>query len=544
MKTKNLLLIAIAVLSLFGCKYNDEAIWDAIRKQEERITALETWQKQASDEIAILKAITDESDYILSIVPVMEGGTQKGYTITFKKYGTITLLNSQKGISLISLKQEEDGNWYWTLNGSLVTDANGEPIRANGNPVTPQLKTGRQLTEASIAGTWQDDALYLSVDNGKTWNKVSGDKDDAGTGSSIKITEDDPNYVTFEVDGQKIKVQLYDETLSLVIEEDGRVVLRGEERSTSGGAMMRFKVVWIAEGSSVLAATSTGWTVNKFTDDEYHVYPPSVDTPPTATLTFMVTNYYGKKSEYPISLRAYNTLSCNADNLEAMLKKYPDVKNLKVSGTLTSDHMDKIKKLPSLKEIDLEDATLEGDAIPDNYFFEKTTLTTVKLPKGLKKIGANAFQDCSALSDITIGDQVTDLLNYAFVGCSSLTSINVPGSVKNIGESAFRNCIGLSTITIEEGLVNIGPNAFSKCTNITKITLPSTVKKMWTSVFLNCSLLGELRCLATTPPEFEDLGDIGKALGNGLPKDFKITVPSGSVDVYKNADGWNQYTIE
>lgn len=377
---------------------------------------------------------------------------------------------------------------------------------------------------------------------------MSGDKDDAGTGSSIKITEDDPNYVTFEVDGQKIKVQLYDETLSLVIEEDGRVVLRGEERSTSGGAMMTFKVVWIAKGSSVLAAISTSskdaWTVTKFVDGEYHVIPPSVDTPPTATLTFTVTNYYGKKSEYPISLRASNTLSCNADNLEAMLKKYPDVKNLKVCGTLTSEHMAKIKELNSLKEIDLEDATLEGNAIPENQFLEKKTLTTVKLPKGLKKIGTSAFQDCSALSDIKIGDQVTDLLNYAFVGCSSLTSINVPESVKNIGQSAFGNCSGLSTITIEEGLVNIDANAFSGCTSITKITLPSTVKKMQTSVFLNCSSLRELRCLATTPPEFENLGDIGKALGNGLPDDFKITVPSGCVDTYKNADGWKQYTIE
>lgn len=65
---------------------------------------------------------------------------------------------------------------------------------------------------------------------------------------------------------------------------------------------------------------------------------------------------------------------------------------------------------------------------------------------------------------------------------------------------------------------------------------------MWTSVFLKCSSLGELRCLATTPPEFVALGDIGEALGKGLPKDFKITVPSGCVDTYKNADGWNQYS--
>ena len=53
MKTKNLLLIAIAVLSLFGCKYDDDAIWDAVKNQEERLINLETWQKQASEEIAL-----------------------------------------------------------------------------------------------------------------------------------------------------------------------------------------------------------------------------------------------------------------------------------------------------------------------------------------------------------------------------------------------------------------------------------------------------------------------------------------------------------
>lgn len=274
MKTKNLLLIAIAILSLAGCKYNDEAIWDAIRKQEERITALETWQKQASDEIAILKAITDESDYILSIVPVMEGGTQKGYTITFKKYGTITLLNSQKGISLISLKQEEDGNWYWTLNGFLVTDANGEPIRANGNPVTPQLKTGRQLTEASIAGTWQDDALYLSVDNGKTWSKVSGDT--GSSSSTISVSEDVENgWVIFNVNGQQITVPRYDETLSLVITtDDGQVVHRGETWIMEFGSMEIFIVEKPSDAMFDIQSSPSLWN---YTDQQgqFQIVAPS-----------------------------------------------------------------------------------------------------------------------------------------------------------------------------------------------------------------------------------------------------------------------------
>jgi hypothetical protein len=570
MKTKNLLLIAIAVLSLFGCKYDDDAIWDAVKNQEERLINLETWQKQASEEIALLKAITDESDYILSVVPVMEGETQKGYTITFKKSGTITLLNGQKGdkgdkgdTPLISLKQEKDGNWYWTLNGSLMTDASGAPIRANGangtngtngTPApTPQLKTGRQLKVDSVAGTWQDDAFYLSVDNGKTWNKVSGDKGDkgdkgdAGTGSSISIDDSNNGYVIFNVGDKDIKVPCYNAALSLVITDpDDQIVEDEYMGSIAYGQTANFTYSGLNSGSTIVVIAPTGWSATlDRAKSRINITSPSKSdcsshpewAGPVETI-ILVSDGSGMNA-LPIRTIASDYLYCNADNLEAMLKKYPDVKNLKVSGTLTSEHMDKIKELNSLEEIDLEDATLEE--IPYTQFEGKGSLRTVKLPKGLKKIGANAFQDCSALSDITIGDQVTDLLNYAFLGCSSLTSINVPGSVKNIGESAFRNCIGLSTITIEEGLVNIGPNAFWGCKSITKITLPSTVKKMQPNIFLKCSSLGELRCLATTPPEFVDLGDIGDALGSGLPK-VKITVPSGCVDTYKNANGWKQYS--
>lgn len=291
MKTKNLLLIAIAVLSLTGCKYDDGAIWDAVKNLEERLITLETWQKQASDEIALLKAITDESDYILSVVPVMEGDTQKGYTITFKKSGTITLLNGQKGdkgdkgdTPLISLKQENDGNWYWTLNGSLMTDASGAPIRANGTngtdgapAPTPQLKTGRQLKVASVAGTWEDDAFYLSVDNGKTWSKVSGDKGDTGSGSStISVSEDVENgWVIFKVNGQQITVPRYDETLSLVITtNDGQVVHRGETWIMEFGSMEIFIVKKPSDAMFDIQSSVSLWN---YTDQQgqFQIVAPS-----------------------------------------------------------------------------------------------------------------------------------------------------------------------------------------------------------------------------------------------------------------------------
>lgn len=311
MKTKNLLLIAIAVLSLASCKYDDGAIWDAVKNLEERLITLETWQKQASDEIALLKAITDESDYILSVVPVMEGDTQKGYTITFKKSGTITLLNGQKGDTpLISLKQENDGNWYWTLNGSLMTDTSGAPIQANGTPApTPQLKTGRQLKVASVAGTWEDDAFYLSVDNGKTWNKVSGD---TGSGSStISVSEDVENgWVIFNVNGQQITVPRYDETLSLVITtDDGQVVHRGETWIMEFGSQKAFIAKKPSDVMFSIESNPGLWSFTDYTSSFTIQAPKREDCNNAESYSKIIKfSFYNNKKKYiyPITFKASN----------------------------------------------------------------------------------------------------------------------------------------------------------------------------------------------------------------------------------------------
>ncbi len=48
-----------------------------------------------------------------------------------------------------------------------------------------------------------------------------------------------------------------------------------------------------------------------------------------------------------------------------------------------------------------------------------------------------AFQHCSNLTSVTIGNSVTSIGNWAFNGCSSLTSVTIPNSVITIGYMAF-----------------------------------------------------------------------------------------------------------
>ncbi len=253
-KQLTLWIIALTLLLLSGC-YNDDKLWDAVNEQEQRIAALETWQKVVNGNIEALQRLVNENDYITTVTPVTLNGETVGYTIAFKTQPPITIYNGAKGdkgeqgekgeqgdsgtasiMPTISLTQGEDGNWYWTLNGTLMTDTQGNPIRANGqdgkdgtdgkdgqdgndgkpgqSAPTPQLKTGQELTNDGISGTWTADAVYLSVDDGRTWTKVSGDPGSAegsGTGGDTMFksvtTSDDKNMVTFTLtDGTTIQV--------------------------------------------------------------------------------------------------------------------------------------------------------------------------------------------------------------------------------------------------------------------------------------------------------------------------------------------------
>ena len=66
---------------------------------------------------------------------------------------------------------------------------------------------------------------------------------------------------------------------------------------------------------------------------------------------------------------------------------------------------------------------------------------------------------------------------------TALEEINLPKGVKKIGAYAFSNCTKLMAIYLPEGLEEIEYGAFEGCNNITKIELPITIKKLSSSAF-------------------------------------------------------------
>ena len=82
----------------------------------------------------------------------------------------------------------------------------------------------------------------------------------------------------------------------------------------------------------------------------------------------------------------------------------------------------------------------------DDAFNGCSGVISLKLGNYLTKIGVRAFLDCTGLTEVTIGDYVLMIDNRAFSGCNGLKKLTIGHGVKTIGYDAFAGCDGLQTI--------------------------------------------------------------------------------------------------
>ena len=169
-------------------------------------------------------------------------------------------------------------------------------------------------------------------------------------------------------------------------------------------------------------------------------------------------------------------------------------------------------------------------------FSHAINLASVTIPSGLTSIGQGAFWDCSVLTSVTIPNSVTTIGKSAFMDCNNLTSVTIPSGVTSIAQATFSDCYALTSVTIPNSVTSIGDYAFMACNSLTSVTIPSGVTSIGDKAFNPCDRLTSVIIHATTPPTLE--GNPFVKLYNTL----KIYVPSESVDVYKSASTWGDYT--
>ncbi len=110
-------------------------------------------------------------------------------------------------------------------------------------------------------------------------------------------------------------------------------------------------------------------------------------------------------------------------------------------------------------------------AIDDDAFSGCTRLTTLRLPKSVKKIGNRAFKGCTALSQLSLPTNVTAIGQEAFSGCKLLADLVLPEELTAIEARTFEQCAALKAIELPIAVTSIGEAAFSGCTKLASVTV-------------------------------------------------------------------------
>lgn len=194
--------------------------------------------------------------------------------------------------------------------------------------------------------------------------------------------------------------------------------------------------------------------------------------------------------------------------------------------------------------------------IADYAFLGDQRLQTLCLPHTLRRIGSRAFRECKQLLVADIPDEVTNMDNMAFWGCSKLSEVHISKGLTRIPSSCFSKT-GLMKVVVPEGVRSIGYDAFGVCEQLKSVTLPQSLKSIERGVFWRCSSLDSIRIpknvheigqfclmecnsLKDVYDEAQEPQRVVKLFGKATASHVTLHVPAMSVEAYKKAECWSE----
>lgn len=196
--------------------------------------------------------------------------------------------------------------------------------------------------------------------------------------------------------------------------------------------------------------------------------------------------------------------------------------------------------------------------IGEYAFYGCSGLTgNLEIPNSVRNVGQSAFQGCSGITSVTIGTSLSTIGNCAFympsvisvnynaTNCNTssttatvfsgdaLSSFIIGSNVKTIPDGLISICPNLTSIIFPEGLTKIGANNFYLGGFVGTLVLPSSLTQLGSGAFGQCTSLNSIQCNAIVPPD-------ASAIFYGC-FDIPLKVPCGSINAFKNAQGWNSF---
>ena len=465
---------------------------------------------------------------------------------------------------------------------------NGRPGSTGpaGRPApTPQVSLGSKLSsDANIANedAIEASAVYLSVDGGSTWYRISGEKGDTGSSGSagednqgITVSQED-EYVTFTLEnGSSFNVPYYKTSNELTITFDNTEIELEAGETTELTYILSYtenvKVSAIGEG--VRTEISNGKLIITATSENFEggkVLVHATDGENVATVELTITKMMITYIEYTATEQIVPKAGAFGGKGVRFLEEKSTFEDGKgkwaYKGVVTSVGSNAFNNESRLTGITIPETV----TFIDQFAFSKTGIKEITVPESVTTLSSSAFDECKSLTKATINAQIETLdistfLNCTaleevtlpeslktikrdvFVSCSSLKSITIPDNVTTIGEAAFSRCNGLKEIIIGDGVTTIEKEAFQDCGAET-IVLGKSVSSIGDNAFNNRSSyddyyknLKSITCKGETPAK---LGNKVFVIESGWPGDptynYKIYVPSSAVQTYKSA--WSDYS--
>ena len=118
----------------------------------------------------------------------------------------------------------------------------------------------------------------------------------------------------------------------------------------------------------------------------------------------------------------------------------------------------------------------------------------------LESIPEFSFADCHHLVSVIFGEHssITNLGRGAFNECSALTSITLPNKLKVVDEGACHKCTSLKRVVCNKKFKTIGDCAFQECAKLEDVQLTSS-SSSFGRPFIACDRLIELAAAAGFP---------------------------------------------
>ena len=165
-----------------------------------------------------------------------------------------------------------------------------------------------------------------------------------------------------------------------------------------------------------------------------------------------------------------------------------------------------------------------------DYTFLNSSINSIKIPSSLKYCGFATFggygYDCE-LEAVYIDD----LTSWFYIDFKEIY-----GSPLYLAKSLFLNGGKIEVLSIPNNISVLKKYALAGW-NGKEVILPSSIAEIKVCAFYGCSSLTTITCEAATPPTIDDSSTF-----DAVDKSIPVYVPAGSVEAYKSAQYWSEFT--